>query len=128
MEFNGLRAEITLGLRVGPQDSLVKKADVNRFLRDEVTRAKAAGERFLPVRVASAMLVYPAPSEHGQSEPALVLSSDRNPRYNADLSDVEWVALVEALAQKLADRFGQARVYVTYQPAQVTIIEQGDGK
>lgn len=124
MEFNGLRAEITLGLRAG-DGSLIPKADVGRFLRDEITRAKAAGERFVPMRRQTATVDYPNQDGRGQSEPALILSSDRNPRYNADLSDDEWQALVEALADKLARHFDQARVYITYLPVQVKIIQGG---
>lgn len=128
MEMNDLRAEITLGLRVGGAGPLVKKSDVLRFLRDEVTRAKAAGERWLPLRVASAVIIYSTTDGHGRSEPALILSSDRNPRYNAEMSDDEWCALVEATARKLGRKFNQERVYVTYQPARVSIVwpQQGE--
>ena len=132
MEYQNMRAEITLGLRVGGDGPLVKKSEVLRFLRGEVTRAEAAGERWLPLRVASAVVVYSTVDGRGRTEPALILSSDRNPRYNADLTEEQWRALVEQTAQKLGRRFNQERVYVTYQPAQVAIVcwpqqEGGEG-
>ncbi|OGF31244.1 hypothetical protein A3H09_02415 [Candidatus Falkowbacteria bacterium RIFCSPLOWO2_12_FULL_45_13] len=114
-----LRAEVTLGLLT--EGRRVEKAEVIRFLTEEITAAISSGARWVPLLVADAIIAY-ARDGRGYTEQALTLSSDRNPRYNADLSDDEWRAVIEALAGKLAREFGQQRVYVTYLPAEVVIV------
>jgi len=114
-----LRAELTLGLLAG--ERTIGKGEVLSFLTEEITASISSGARWVPLLVADAVIAY-ARDGKGYTEQALTLSSDRNPRYNADLSNGEWRAVVEALAGKLAREFGQARVYVTYLPAEVVIV------
>ncbi len=119
--YQSLRAEITLGLRQGQNGPIFSESDVVAFLKEEVTRAKAAGKPWLPLRIIAGTVVYSSETE-GKDEPCLILSSDRNPRYNAELSDEDWRTLVQETATSLARKFEQERVYVTYLPAEVVIV------
>ena len=125
--YFSLRAEVTLGLQAGYKGDFFSKEAVQRFLEQKISEALAHGERVVPWRIAEASLVYPSEGK-GRGERALILSSDRNPRYNADLSDDEWKALVEKISAELGREFKQVRVYVTYTPAEVVIIEEGGEK
>lgn len=119
--YQSLRAEVTLGLCRGLSGSLISGSEVIAFLKEEVTRAKAEGKPWLPLRVTPGTVVYSSETE-GKDEPCLILSSDRNPRYNAELSDGEWKQLVQKTAASLARKFEQERVYITYLPAEVVIL------
>ncbi len=127
MHHTGLHAEITLGLRSGYSGDAIAPEAVTHFLENRISEAVHTGGRVLPWRVATVTIVYPL-GKKGQSEHALILSSDKNPRYNADLSDDEWKELVEKVAEALASEFSQVRVYISYTPCEVTILERRDAK
>ena len=124
-----LRAEINLGLKQGYAGFLQEKDEVISFLKEEYRQALVSGRNFIPVGVQTTEIVYAYPSGdgvHAEAEPALTLFSDKSPLYAADLSDEEWQAAVEELASKLAERFRQFRVYITYIPVEVRILQRAE--
>ncbi|MFA6587939.1 MAG: hypothetical protein WCT08_02620 [Patescibacteria group bacterium] len=121
-----LRAEINLGLKKGYAGFLQEKEEVISFLKEEYRQALAAGLNFIPVGIQQTDLVYAYPVEggvHAEAEPSLTLFADRNPLYSTE-SEEEWQAMVEDLASKLAEKFDQFRVYVTYIRVEVKIFQK----
>lgn len=121
-----LRAEINLGLKRGYAGFLQEKSEVIDFLMEEYRQALASGRNYIPVGVQVSDIVYAYPMEggvHAEAEPSLTLFSDKSLIYS-DESDEEWKAMVEDLASKLAEKFGQFRVYVTYTPVEVRILQR----
>lgn len=85
-----------------------------------------AGRNYIPVGVQQTEIVYAYPSGdgvHAEAEPSLTLFADKNPLYAVE-SDEEWKVEVENLAKRLAERFEQYRVYVTYIPTEVKIFQK----
>lgn len=121
------RAEINLGLKKGYAGFLQEKEEVISFLKEEYRQAVSAGRNYIPVGVQQTDIVYAYPSGdgvHTEAEPSLTLFADKNPLYAIE-SDEEWKAEVEDLAHKLAEKFEQFRVYVTYIPTEVKIFQRG---
>lgn len=121
-----LRAEINLGLKKGYAGFLQEKDEVISFLKEEYRQALASGRNYIPIGIQSTEIVYAYPTGdgvHAEAEPALTLFADKNPLYATE-SDKGWKASVEDLASKLAERFQQYRVYVTYIPVEVKIFQR----
>lgn len=124
--LNTVRAEINLGLKKGYDGFLQEKAEVIAFLKEKYKEAIAAGQSFIPVCIQQTEIVYAYGTSDGpfaDAEPALTLFSDKNPLYAVE-SDEDWKVAVEDLAAKLAERFQQYRVYVTYAAVEVKIFQQ----
>lgn len=120
-----LRVEINLGLKQGYAGFLQEKEEVIAFLKEEYRQALASGRSYIPVGIQITDLVYAYPTQegiHAEAEPSLTLFSDKNPLYSKE-SGEEWKDLVEELAFKLAEKFQQFRVYVTYIPVEVKIFQ-----
>ncbi len=121
-----LRAEINLGLKQGYEGFLQEKAAVVAFLKEEYRAALKAGRNYIPVGIQETVLVYAYPSKggvHAEDEPSLTLFADKSPLYSGE-SDEEWKLMVEDLASKLAEKFRQFRVYVTYMRVEIKIFQQ----
>ena len=121
-----LRAEINLGLKRGYAGFLQEKSEVVDFLKEEYRSAVVGGRNFIPIGMQQTDLVYAFPVEggvHAEAEPSLTLFSDKSPLYS-DESDEEWKEMVEALAVRLAKKFDQFRVYVTYTRVEVKILQR----
>jgi len=122
-----LRAEINLGLKRGYAGFLQEKEEVISFLKETYRSAVDEGRNYIPVGVQQSEIVYAYPSATGavaDAEPALTLFSDKSPLYAVSMSDVEWQVSVEDLASRLADKFGQFRVYVTYTRVEVKVFQR----
>ena len=121
-----LRAEINIGLKKGYAGLLQEKDEVISFLKEEYRKALENGGNYIPVGIQVTDIVYAYPSGsgiHTEAEPSLTLFSDKNPLYAVE-SDYEWKKAVESLVSKLAERFQQFRVYVTYMPVEVKIFQK----
>ncbi len=113
-------------MKKGYAGFLQEKEEVISFLKEEYRRSVTAGRNYIPVGVQQTDIVYAYPSGdgvHAEAEPSLTLFADKNPLYAVG-SDEEWKGEVEDLAQKLAERFDQFRVYITYIPTEVKIFQR----
>ena len=122
-----IRAQINLGLKKGYGGFAQEKGEVLTFLTDRYKAAVTEKRNFVPYVVTDSVIVYAYPSDSGPvaaHEPALVLTSDKSPLYAANMSEKEWQSAIEADAEALGESFQQYRVYVTYSPATVAILQQ----
>jgi len=121
-----IRAEINLGLKKGYGGFLQEKQEVIDFLKEFYVSALSAGRSFVPVCIQQTEVVYAYPTDSGpfaDAEPALTLFSDKNPLYVFE-SDEDWKKSVEDLTFRLAEKFQQFRVYVSYIPVEVKIFQK----
>ena len=124
---NTIRAEINLGLKKGYDGFLQEKQEVIDHLKDLYKAALVEKRNYIPVAIQQTEIVYAYPTDSGpvaDAEPALTLFSDKSPLYAADMSDDQWKTAVEDLAARLAARFQQFRVYVSYIPVEVKILQK----
>lgn len=124
--LNNLQAQINLGLKKGYEGFVQEKGEVLNFLTDLYKAALTEGNNFLPFVVTETVITYAWMGDQGPvgaHEPALLLSSDKSPLYSSE-SDEEWQAMVEDYAGKLAERFQQFRVYVSYARVETKIFQQ----
>lgn len=123
---NNLQAQINLGLKKGYEGFVQEKGEVLNFLTDLYKAALTEGKNFLPFVVTETVIVYAWSGDQGPvgaHEPALLLSSDKSPLYSSE-SDEEWQAMVEDYVGKLAERFQQFRVYVSYARVETKIFQK----
>lgn len=123
---NNLQTQINLGLKKGYEGFVQEKGEVLNFLTDLYKQALTEGRNFLPFVITETVITYAWKGDNGPvgaHEPALLLSSDKSPLYSSE-SDEEWQAMVEDYAVKLAERFQQFRVYVTYNRVETKIFQK----
>lgn len=121
-----IRAEINLGLKKGYGGFLQEKQEVIDFLKEIYISALSSGRSFVPVAIQQTEIVYAYQTDSGpfaDAEPALTLFSDKNPLYVVE-SDEDWKKSVEDLTFRLAEKFQQFRVYVSYIPVEVKIFQK----
>lgn len=124
--LNNLQAQINLGLKKGYEGFIQEKQEVLVFLTDLYKEAVAEGRNFLPFVITETVITYAWSTKEGPvgaHEPALLLSSDKSPLYSSE-SDEEWQVMVEEYAIRLAERFQQFRVYVSYTRVETKIFQQ----
>lgn len=127
---NNLQTEINIGLKKGYSGFNQEKEEVLFFLTNLYRSQLSAGKKFIPFVVTDSVITYAYPKwdEPGvivaEHEPALVLKSDKSPLFAADISDEEWMNLVEWFATQLGSKFQQFRVYISYTRAEVKILQQ----
>ena len=112
-----MRAEITLGLVKGyGSGHQYHKKEVVSFLMELIQKKET-----FPWRVVESILVYPV---NGKSiaETALILSTDKNLRYDEGMSVESWRKVVEKTAEYLKKEFNQERVYVSFLEVEIKIL------
>ncbi len=131
---NNLQAQITLGLKQGYGGFLQEKLEVLNLLSGLYKACLWDGEEMVTFNVKEAVTTYAYrhwdnPDEIvAEHEPSLELTSDKNPLFTADMSDEEWKTLVEWFVARLASKFKQFRVYVSYTRTEELKILQADGQ
>lgn len=122
-----LKASIVLGLKQGYDGFLQEKKEVLDFLTNIYCEAGKEGRPFIPFTVSEVIVTYAYPVDggwRGEHEPALLLTSDKNPLYTASISVEDWKLMIETYVTKLGSHFQQHRVYLAYEEVETKIFQK----
>lgn len=121
-EYKTLRAEINMGLKEGYEGLGHTKQEVIDFLQSLYQAAVDKGEYLPGLGVQSTVLTYQH-IDTSYTEPSLTIFGDKNPFY-FNGSDDDFKRVIGQIACELGEHFQQFRVYITYTPVTIQIIQK----
>ncbi len=114
------RFDITCGLQegYGPNAKLHSADEVVSLVEAYLKECAASGRPYLTGSVTAGAVVYAWPEGEGKAggghEPQATYGGEKNPLYNASVTDEQVTGFLNGLASVLGAALGQTRVYVAY--------------
>ncbi len=107
---------LTIGLIEGYMGGkLHTQEEVGEIVASWLLNQRQHHRPYLPGCItASTMYYYGQESKKLITEPVVLYEGDVSPEYNSELTDGEVIAALQELAEILADRLNQTRVYLRY--------------
>ncbi len=130
-DLAAVHSEIRLEFDGASQDDFIRlKKELLFFLEDlyeQALKKKKNNKGFVRFVVTDCLVTYASIADHGLvagHNPAIVLSADKHPLYNVEMTPVVWRETVEFCARELGQRFHPPGISVSHSERELKILRR----